>query len=610
MGDQYIDLFAAGAYALEGKLLQTLGHPSLAWVFFVLAGSGIVVSIVESLLEGDAQLWLRHLGTVAVASVLILMPHRIDLTALTYAAPGVIEALFGTRVGAAPHLTYVVERFGATVSDGVWRLMQTQPILVVPSVAMQVEELASDPRVLEDPQLKANLEIWRAFIVPWLLRQQPNLEASLRDANLLSALLNPAPSDERWVGYQVASRATAVKAILSTKGIDLAGAVADQSLLIRQITNGAGADPWVAGTSSVRIRMASQPPPTPDPPLNGSRAYYDAVSRGGALAQAMIQQLPTADEPMEVSRIEQLHDLIGRSILYAAAVRYLQSDSRLSTLGSYCQRLGEAACRSAQAPLIQASVSLRVPTGDRYNVASITTWLKEPLATVLLAVSSLLLGALASLVVAVLPFLLGVAKVVAILMSSVGIWMLLWPGRLRDAVSWMVLPVAFVALWSVLFNLWAGVETFLTAIASVVSHSEYGSFSAGRIMSIAISIGYLGLPVVALSILSGNALRALNHVGARLETALLMAWRARRTAISFGRRWLSNSPLARRWNQRVYRSVGLGTLRSVRPSAPRPRRGAAKAAATTMPGRHGSKADTKSVRLKESSHSPDNFKLE
>jgi len=187
---------------------------------------------------------------------------------------------------------------------------------------------------------------------------------------------------------------------------------------------------------------------------------------------------------------------------------------------------------------------------------------------------------------------------------------LLWPGRLRDAVSWMVLPVAFVALWSVLFNLWAGVETFLTAIASVVSHSEYGSFSAGRIMSIAISIGYLGLPVVALSILSGNALRALNHVGARLETALLMAWRARRTAISFGRRWLSNSPLARRWNQRVYRSVGLGTLRSVRPSAPRPRRGAAKAAATTMPGRHGSKADTKSVRLKESSHSPDNFKLE
>ena len=99
------------------------------------------------------------------------------------------------------------------------------------------------------------------------------------------------------------------------------------------------------------------------------------------------------------------------------------------------------------------------------------------------------------------------------------------------------------------------VRTFLSALGSTVSHSDYGSFSARRITSIAISVGYLGLPAVALSILSGNALRALNHLGARLETALLMAWRTRRTAVSFGRRWLTNSPLARRWNQRVYRAV-------------------------------------------------------
>jgi hypothetical protein len=277
------------------------------------------------------------------------------------------------------------------------------------------------------------------------------------------------------------------------------------------------------------------------------------------------------NEAIDVTRIEQLHDLIGRSVFYAAAVRYLQEESRLAILGSYCQRLGETACRLAQVSLIQASVALRAPSPDRYNTASFTSWLKQPLATVLLAVASLLLGALASLVVAVLPFLLGIAKVIAILMSSIGMWMLLWPGRLRDAISWMVLPVAFVAVWSILFNLWADVETFLTAIASIVSHSDYGSFSAGRIMSIAISIGYLGMPAIALSILSGNALGALDHAGARLETALLMAWRTRRTAMSFGRRWLANSPLARRWNQRVYRSIGLGTLRGVRPSAPRAR---------------------------------------
>jgi hypothetical protein len=261
----------------------------------------------------------------------------------------------------------------------------------------------------------------------------------------------------------------------------------------------------------------------------------------------------------------------------------LRQDSRLAALGSHCQRLGEAACRAAQAPLIRTSAALRVPPADRYNMASLTTWVKQPLATVLLTVASLLLGALSSLIVAVLPFLFGVAKAIAILLSSIGLWMMLWPGRLRDALSWMVLPISFVALWGVLFNLWADLEPFLSSVGTIVSHSDYGSFSAGRIMSIAISIGYLGLPAMALSILSGNALRALDHVGARLETAMLMAWRTRRTVISVGRRWLTNSPLARRWNQRVYRAVGLGSLRHTRPTA-RSRRPSTLAATSTSRG--------------------------
>src|SRR5882762_10679082 len=155
------------------------------------------------------------------------------------------------------------------------------------------------------------------------------------------------------------------------------------------------------------------------------------------------------------------------------------------------------------------------------------------------------------------------------------------------------------------------VRTFLSALGSTVSHSDYGSFSAGRITSIAISVGYLGLPAVALSILSGNALRALNHLGARLETALLMAWRTRRTAVSFGRRWLTNSPLARRWNQRVYRAVGLGTLRSTRPSAPRPRSSDASARATSSASGRTRRASAASAKApKKATAPPDDFKLE
>jgi len=573
MGEQYVDLFAAGAYALEAKLLEALAQPALAWIFYVLAAVGIVVSVLQSVFSGDVQLWIRHLATVSVASVLILLPHPVELANLTYAAPGVIETLFGTRTGAAPHLTYLVERFGTAVAGRVRDLMHTRPILTVPSVASQVEDLASDASMLEDLQVKANLQIWRECIVPWLLDHHPDFAEAIRERDLMLALMNPAPSSDTWVGPTTSRAAAAVRALLSASGVDLAVVIADQSVLLRQITDIAGAAPWIAGSSSIRIQATSEPPPTPDPPINASPAYYDAVSRGVALAQAMIDQLPEANRPIDLGRIEHLHDILGRSLLYAAAINYLRDEARLATLGSYCQRLSEIACRSAQVSLVPV---------DRYNSRSFTTGLKQPLATTLLAVAALLLGALASLVVAVLPFLLGVAKALAILLSSIGVWMLLWPGRLRDALSWMVFPVAFVALWGILFNLWAEVESFLTAIGSVVGHSDYASLSAGRIMSIAISVGYLGLPAIALSILSGNALRALNHASARVETALLMGWRIRRTVMSSGRRWLANSPLARRWNQRLYRSVGLGALRRARALGSHPVR-ASKGSRVTAP---------------------------
>jgi len=611
VGEQYIDLFAAGAYALEGKLLQGLAQPSMSWVFYLLAAGGIIASIVQSALEGQMQLWLRHMATVAVASVLILIPHRIELIDLTYAAPGKIEALFGTRTGAAPHLTYFIERFGTVVARRVRDLMHDHPVLSVPGVASQVEDLVSSPGTLNDAQLKANLQTWRDAIVPRLLSEHPDLGATLRGRHLVPMLLNPAFVDESWVGAEISRDTASVRTLLASSGFDLASAVADESALLRKITDVAGADPWVASNGSVRIRLALEPPPITDPPPSGSPAYYDAVMRGTELAQSMIAQLPQANEPTDVARVEQLYDLLGSSILYAAGVSYLRDDSRLATLGSHCQRLGEAACRAAQAPLTQTSALLRVPPEDRYNTETFTTWLKQPIATILLTVASLILGALASLIVAVLPFLLGVAKVIAILMSSVGLWMMLWPGRLRDAVSWMVLPVAFVALWSLLFNLWAEVEALLSAIGSVVGHADHGSFSAGRIMSIAISAGYLALPAVALSILSGNALRALNHAGARLETEMLMAWRARRTVVSFGRRWLANSPLARRWNQRAYRAVGLGTLRSARPAAPRAKRSSPPSTARPPSSTRARKSSTTSkTSAKGTGDSPDDFKLE
>jgi len=42
----------------------------------------------------------------------------------------------------------------------------------------------------------------------------------------------------------------------------------------------------------------------------------------------------------------------------------------------------------------------------------------------------------------------------------------------------------------------------------------------------------------------------------------MMAWHTRGAALAFARRWVVNSPMMRRLNQRAYRAVGMGPLRA------------------------------------------------
>ncbi len=583
MGEQFIDLFAAGAYALDARIFAALSQPGLAWLFYLLAATGMIAALLESALLQQPDRWLRHFATVAVASVLLLMPQRVDLAPLTYGAPGKVETLFGTRTGAAPHLTYLIERLGAVVAGSLRSLVEQRPTLIVPGVAEQVAQIAGDPASVADPQLKANLEIWRRRIVPQILRENPSLQQQLQSGGLLPALLNPAPDAPQFIGEHSAAQRRAVAAALGATNIDLGKMVGQQDALIRSIAQQARAAPW--GESAPFLDPASGaalgPPAAPSEgapvliqfaagrhaasDLAGQTTqdgYFDALHRGDVVATELRGQLPAADRSIPVKQVDELYRLLGASVLYAAGVRIGSDATERAAIGSLCQRAGEAACRLAQAPLIDASTRLRVVEPDRYNTVDITTLIDQPLTTLLLTVASVMIGTLSSLVVSILPFLLGVAKAMAILLSTFGLWMLLWPGRVRIAISWMTGPIAFVSVWGVLFNAWGEIESMLCALAGTVADADDGSWSATRVMSIAISLGYLGLPSLALGIVYGESGRALYRASGRIEHALTMAWNARHAMIAFGRRWLTASPLARRWNQRAYRAVGLGALRA------------------------------------------------
>jgi len=566
MGEQFIDLFTAGAYALVGRLYVAFSSANFGWAFYLLAAAGIVFAIVQSALERRPDFWLHHMAAVCLAAVLTLSPRSVDISELTYAAPGEIEKIFGTHVGAAPHLTYWIERLGASAAVALRSLTHQKAFLAIPGVAAQVAEITGDPASINDRQLKANLEIWRRRIVPQLLAENAALAQQVRDNGLGPALLNPTPIAAQFVGSAAAARAGMVVAMLSSGNFSLARMVMAQSALVNQIAQDAGAQGWEVGTGgedSVSIALTEAGGADPAPRSATSEpAYDDAMQRGDSLLNELRLQLANTGASVPVRSLGQLYDLLGRSILASAGQHLFRDAAARATFGSLCQRSGDAACRRAMSPLIDASTKLRVVDSDRYNSSSWTTWLRQPIATTLLTVTSLMLATLSSLVVSVLPFALGVAKSMAILISVIGTWLLLWPGRARIALSWMVGPISFVSLWSVLFNIWSDLEPGLMQIATAVSDSDEGSYSARRLMSIAISLGYMGLPSISLGVVYGESGRALYHASARLETALLMAWHTRGSIAAFSRRWIVNSPMVRRWNQRAYSAMGMGALRS------------------------------------------------
>ena len=572
MGEQFVDLFTAGAYALVGRIDAALANPSLAWLFYLLAAAGLIAAMLQSAIAGQPIIWLRHLACLALASVLTLMPQRVDLTTLDYGAPGEVERLFGTRTGAAPHLTYWIERLGANATVNLRALTHQGPTFVVPGVAAQVDAITHDAALLDEPQLKANEIIWRQDLVPQILHDDPALAQRIAAGGLLPALLAPAPDAPQLIGTRPAAQAQAVQAALAGAGIDLGALLRAQAPLINQVTSDAGAQPWTIpaapGTPAqiaFSLRSAGAIPGLPWR-LANAPAYDDAIRHADALTATLRAQLPQADSAAPVSRIEDLYDRIGRSVFYDAAAGIAADGQAKAAIGSLCQRTSDANCALSMAPLLDTAARLRMPARDRYTTGNRTTWLEQPITTILLTIASVMLGTLATLVVAVLPFTLGVAKTIAILVSTIGCWMLLWPGRARVAVAWMVGPISFVSLWSVLFDLWADIEPALSQIGSLVGGAPHGSWSAGRAMSIAISLGYMGLPTLALGIVYGEG-RALYHASARMETALMTAWHARAAIISFSRHWIVNSPLGRRWNQRVYRAVGLGPLAASRGGA-------------------------------------------
>ncbi len=70
MGEQFVDLFTAGAYALVGRIDAALASPSLAWLFYLLAAAGLIAA--GSILGGQLGARIgRKLPPAALRAVIV-----------------------------------------------------------------------------------------------------------------------------------------------------------------------------------------------------------------------------------------------------------------------------------------------------------------------------------------------------------------------------------------------------------------------------------------------------------------------------------------------------------------------------------------------------------
>jgi len=290
VGEQYLDLFCAGAYALCSKLMLGLSAVSMNWLFFVLATVGIIYSIYQSLLGIGQHFWIRHLVCVAIASLMVSVPIAIPLNQLDYAAPGKIEALMNTSIGGAPILTWVTDQFFRSLNRSVRIILSGGvPTVGIPGIVAQSDELMANPRILNDVQLRANLIAWKSYVLPRLLQQDPRLMNAITLNHWQTLAQNPKSSDVRFNAD--AQNVQNFVQMLNAISLDIVEAQQTTQVMINTSARRLGATPITADpdTGNLHIQLLTASTFAINPAVASTNSDYQTVQNTGLnLTKTMI----------------------------------------------------------------------------------------------------------------------------------------------------------------------------------------------------------------------------------------------------------------------------------------------------------------------------------
>lgn len=506
-----IETNAAAGYAWLAKALPLL--QAEYWFIGTILLAGSVWAVVRELPDaaegrgdpiwGLVKYWLcALLGVtflyVTVAGPLTDFAPRLD--------PAAAAKLGGNgRLTLPSYATEMLARDAVTVALSMSNPTKQQ-LVQVPAAQIAASKVVDSSLASSDPQLAANLRVWREVVAPaYLESATPVLRDALVQAGLMDAFLNPL--SDRHADSPSTQRALQVRTLIDAANpMPLGEMLPALQPLINERLGGAGS--WTAQGNNVAVAMVSAAtkaavaaPPAVPTEISTRPEAMDAYTLGRNALTAVYAD-PNRQPPAAFASLGELYAALGRANDVVAAANVLRDPMATMWFGATCQRDGKLCVRSLVDA--QARQAAEASQGDsntlgRYAsnfVGFVATLAGRLIATVMEAIIS-----------SIMPASIGYAKAIVVLLSPVALLLMLWPGRFMLAIYLTVGAHAFIGLWTMFYVIWdrfTGAQ--LNAVAgfqAVGLTVETSRLLASNIAQLLIVAGYFGLTTIAFAIAMG-----------------------------------------------------------------------------------------------------------
>lgn len=480
------------------------------------AGYAVTKQIMDGLANQGGEIFLQTLALIYLAwktvDVVINTKPITDLAkavAITFAAfmlfyakPTVsYTAIMGSQTattqeaGTAPWPTYIVDQIGTGFVQIIQKVVANgQPVM--PGAVQAVQQTAYDSAAAADPNILANNFVWRTQVLPALIKNNPALATKLQQDGLTALAYNPTTN---LTGYQNQTNINTVNQVVADLNSTVSPAQFAYTLCSLQPYLVSGAHSFGAD-SAITLKSGSCTG-------NGSARFVANVYSTRTQLYAGSATTSMMPPTVPISSPGDYYQSMGNAevMVYRA---HMQSDPELAKeLDAACAETGKDTCGQLLNNVNSAVSQRTASDNDASN--TVPSELAGGISGIILKIFAVVAYVVTAFIMAVMPAVISIAKMFALILSVVGIFVMLIPGREVIGLEWMIAPITWVNVWNVLYLLFWKVSTNIDKVGALIDASgldqRIHALNTTALISIVEAAGYIELPVIAWHIVFRSA---------------------------------------------------------------------------------------------------------